>query len=96
MLPDQDDGTHGLTPIAYLNPELKEAVTTIANNIKAKGLPVPADDIQRILFEILKVTTDIHQCPSVNPKETADGFYNNLAQLLASCGLKSAEDYKQA
>lgn len=96
MLPDQADGIHSLTPIAYLNPELKEAVTTIANNIKAKGFPVPADDIQCILFKILKVTTDIHPCPSVNSEETADDFYSNLSQLLATCGLKSAEDYKQA
>lgn len=96
MLPDQDGGIPGPDPIVYLNPELKEAVTTIADNIKAKGFPVPAEDIQRILFKILKVTTDIHPCLPVNPEGTKDDFYSNLSQLLNTCGLKSAEDYKQA
>ena len=96
MLPDQDDGTRDQFPVAYLNPEVKEVVTTIADNIKTKGFPVPAEDIQCILFKILKVTTDIHPCLPVNPEGTKDDFYSNLSQLLASCGLKSAEDYKQA
>ncbi len=96
MLPDQDGGIRDQFPVAYLNPELKEAVTTIADNIKAKGFPVPAEDIQCILFKILKVTTDIHPCLPVNPEGTKDDFYSNLSQLLNTCGLKSAEDYKQA
>ena len=96
MLPDEDYGIPGPDPIVYLNPELKEAVTTIADNIKANGFPVPAEDIQRILFKILKVTTGIHPCLPVNPEWTKDDFYSNLSQLLNTCGLKSAEDYKQA
>lgn len=96
MLPDQDDGIRDQFPIAYLNPEVKEVVTTIADNIKTKGFPVPAEDIQCILFKILKVTTDIRPFLPIKPEGTRDDFYNTVIQLLVSCDLKSVKDYKQA
>ncbi|MCQ2955651.1 MAG: hypothetical protein MJ218_00435 [Opitutales bacterium] len=96
MLPGQDNSCPAQFPIVYLNPEVRDAINTIANDIKTNGFPVPAADIQRILFKILKVTTDIRPCPPVNPEGTADDFYSNLSQLHKSFGLKSVEDYREA